>query len=405
MRTLFWVLLIFALAVALTLIAQVNTGYAILVLPPWRIDVSFNTFVFLTVALFLIIYFVIRGAAATLALPHKVRAYHQARQKQEAQQTLFDALIAYFEGRYGRAERLAARALDVEKGAQPRAIGALLAAASADAIRNFGKRDTYLKRSELATPDTHLARLMTEANLMIREHRYEDALELLSHAKLIAPKLTTALRLELAARQQLGQHALALPLIDQLEKSEAIQPAQALQLRRVAWIAQLKEDISDPQAFRRFWNKLPDEARYDAGLAQAAVRRLVEWQLWREARDVLVDALDNAWDGTLALEFARLADGAPAEEVMARIQQAEAWLEQHPSDPNLLLALGRLCRRQQLWGKARSYLEASLSVWASAIAHIELARLLTELEESEAAQRHFEAAASEIEAALARKGE
>ena len=90
---------------------------------------------------------------------------------------------------------------------------------------------------------------------------------------------------------------------------------------------------------------------------------------------------------------------------MARIQQAEAWLEQHPSDPNLLLALGRLCRRQQLWGKARSYLEASLSVWASAIAHIELARLLTALEESEAAQRHFEAAASEIEAALARKGE
>jgi HemY protein len=52
-----------------------------------------------------------------------------------------------------------------------------------------------------------------------------------------------------------------------------------------------------------------------------------------------------------------------------------------------------LCVQQQLWGKAQSYLEASLAVASGCAAHIELARLFDRLERPEDANRHFRVAA------------
>ena len=49
-------------------------------------------------------------------------------------------------------------------------------------------------------------------------------------------------------------------------------------------------------------------------------------------------------------------------DVRQQLERAENWLAQHPRDAVLLLTLGRLCAHQGLWGKARSYLEASLSI-------------------------------------------
>ncbi|WP_374337391.1 heme biosynthesis HemY N-terminal domain-containing protein [Leeia sp.] len=401
MRALFWTLLLFVLAVVLALLSRVNTGYAILIVPPYRIDISFNTFVFLTVLAFIVAYFIIRAAATTLALPQKVRDYHRSKRRNAAQKSLLDALLAYFEGRYSRAERLASQTLELEESPQSRAISALLAAAAADSIKNTDKRDAYLARSELATPDTHLARLMVQASLQLKAHRYEEALETLHTAKNIAPKLTTALRLELTARQQLGQFAHVLPLIAQLEKSEAINPVQAEQLRKHAFTRQLRDEVQELVPFRRFWSKLPADYRLDSKMALTAARKLTDWQQWEDSRSVLTQALQHGWEPALVLALSQLPADAPADEVLARVQQAEAWLEQHPQDASLLLALGRLCRQQQLWGKARSYLEASLAVAPSAVTHIELARLLTQLDEASTAQLHFEAAASAVEQALA----
>ena len=81
-------------------------------------------------------------------------------------------------------------------------------------------------------------------------------------------------------------------------------------------------------------------------------------------------------------------------DVLARIAHAEKWLAQHPRDAQLLFALGRLCRRKQLWGKAQSYLEASLSIRPMRHTHLELASLFDELGRTEEANRHYRQAAS-----------
>jgi HemY protein len=55
----------------------------------------------------------------------------------------------------------------------------------------------------------------------------------------------------------------------------------------------------------------------------------------------------------------------------------------------LLLTLGRLCMHQKLWGKARNYLDASLSVHPSAAAHLAQARLAEIMQNPTEAEQHY----------------
>ena len=51
-----------------------------------------------------------------------------------------------------------------------------------------------------------------------------------------------------------------------------------------------------------------------------------------------------------------------------------------------------LCQRQQLWGKAQTYLEAALSLDANARTHVALGELLARLGRDGEANAHFSAA-------------
>ena len=76
-----------------------------------------------------------------------------------------------------------------------------------------------------------------------------------------------------------------------------------------------------------------------------------------------------------------------------RIEKAERWLLEHPGDARLLLALGRLCVRAELWGKAQNYLDASLSFDPGRETHLAMARLFERLAKNQEAALHFRRAA------------
>lgn len=96
-------------------------------------------------------------------------------------------------------------------------------------------------------------------------------------------------------------------------------------------------------------------------------------------------SLTKNWDSALAAKLGDYASDNP----IKQLQQAEYWLTEHEGDANLLLALGKMCMRQQLWGKAESYLEASISVKADAENHLTLANMLESRGEQSSAARHY----------------
>ena len=115
------------------------------------------------------------------------------------------------------------------------------------------------------------------------------------------------------------------------------------------------------------------------------------------AREIIEEAAVAEWSPQLAALYGdlplQMAAAARSAEALARIERAERWLLKHERDAQLLAALGRLCVQAELWGKARSFLEASLSFEESRAAHLELAQLAERLGQAADAARHFRRAA------------
>mgnify|MGYP003468278069 FL=1 len=103
-----------------------------------------------------------------------------------------------------------------------------------------------------------------------------------------------------------------------------------------------------------------------------------------EAQDIVERALANQWDSDLALLYADIVSEKP----LTQIERAETWLKTHPNDAQLLLALGKLFAAEKLWGKAQSYIEASLSIEQSRPAHAAYAQLMEKMGKSDEALRY-----------------
>ena len=119
----------------------------------------------------------------------------------------------------------------------------------------------------------------------------------------------------------------------------------------------LERLATDPHTLEDAWQKMPQRQRRDTRIALAAARSFITAGMSEHAQRIIEDSVDAAWDSELVALYAECAGGT-----VAGIERAEAWLKAHPQDAALLLTLGRLCVRQALWGKAQSYIEASLAL-------------------------------------------
>jgi HemY protein len=378
MKTLIWIVVIVLLAVGLTLAARWNTGYVLVVLPAYRVELSLNLLIVIAVAGFAAGYALLRFINATMRLPHQVRAYRVARRRDNAQALLAEALREFFAGRYGQAEKAAAAALEL--GEHPGLVG-VLAARAAHELRAWERRDAYLARAAASAQDD-VARIVTEAELLLEAHRHAEALELL---KRLPRRHTAALRLELKAQQQARNWEQVLELIEALRRRNAFEPTQAERLRRVALAENLKRKALDTRALEEAWSRVSVAERGDRRIAQAAAQCFIALGGCDKAHRIIEDALQADWDSELIGLYAECEGG----DTVKRIERAEDWLERHPDDAALLLALGRLCADQGLWGKAQSYLDASLAIEPTWSAHLAAARLQERLGNAESARRHY----------------
>ena len=79
MKGLLWVLTLAALAVGIAVAAHYNDGYVLLIIPPYRTEISLNLAILFLFAGFVVLYAVLRGLALTLSLPQRVREFRERR--------------------------------------------------------------------------------------------------------------------------------------------------------------------------------------------------------------------------------------------------------------------------------------------------------------------------------------
>jgi HemY protein len=382
-----WLLALFFFAVAVTLGALYNSGYVLVVAPPYRIELSLNLLVAVLLALLFIAYFVVRLAVITIRLPTEVRDFRARQRHEKAHAAMMEGLRAYFEGRYAKAERASAAALEMGQSPEAVAINAVVAARSAHELRRYSQRDEFIGKAESSPVDETTLRVITHAELLLDERRPEEALKLLASLRATGDRQhTAALRLELKA-QQLGRNwAAVLDLLGQLERRNALHMSVITQLRRHAYLEAFKSRTRDPRALKEYWQNIPQSDKKDSKLAAAAATASAALGDCATAHQIIEQSLDDQWDS----ELAELYGEYPADDAIRQIERAEGWLKWHPNDASLLLALGRLCAHCGLWGKAQNYLEASLSLEPSYTAHLALARLYEKTGRPEPAKHHYD---------------
>jgi HemY protein len=394
MKSLFWLLAVFAAAVALVILGRIDAGYVMFVYPPYRVEVSMLFFAVAATAAFAILYALLRLLGHTLALPSYVRAFRARRRSERAQAALGAALQAYYEGRYSRAEKEAAVAF--EGGPTP-GLAALIGARAAHQMRDFDRRERWLERAEGSGESLQAARLVTRAELALEERDFITARDALRSLHGAGPKHIATLRMLLRAERGAGAWDEVFRLATQLAKRDALAPALAEEYKVQATVELLQRSATDPGAFERRWRNLASRDQIQPRVAAAAARHATSLGRATLARDIIEKALAVEWSPQLATLYgeipAQLDGVSRAAEARARIERAESWLLERERDAQLLAALGRLCAEAELWGKARSFLEASLSFEESRAAHMDLAQLTELLGQPDEAQRHYRRAA------------
>ena len=391
MRALIWLIGIFALAAGLAMTAGLNEGYVLVVLPPWRAQLSLNLLVVLLVVGFVVGYVLVRLVRRTLELPARVALWRERRRREKAGQALREALRALFEGRFAQAVKNASSAFS---SGESTAMAALVAARAAHAMHDETRYRIWLGHAADQGEEGRVARLMTEAELAIEGRRFDEAAERLETLRLAGHRHIAVLRMSLKVASALGQWDELLRSTRQLLKHKALTPDQAAPLLRRAHLERMRELRADPAAIAAYWNDIPADELQDRRLVERAVPLLAAVGQGALARRTLERLLDTEWDSALARLYAHCGDGDG--DAVGCLAKAEGWLQRQPNDGGLLFALGRLCIGAQLWGKAQSYLEASLGRAPTVDAQLALAGLLEKLGRPEEAQKRYRTAAEMV---------
>ena len=346
------------------------------------------------VAGFLLLHAAFRLLGHAVSLPAYVRAYRLRRRRERSHAALASALQAYYEGRYARAEKEASIAF--EGGPSP-ALAALLAARAAHQMRDFQRRDRWLERADACGERGQAACLVTRAELALEDRDFVAARDALRTLEGTGPKQIATTRMLLRAERGAGAWDEVLRLATQLGKRDAIAPALVEEYKVQATIELLARSAADEGAFERRWRDIDARDRLHPRVAAAAARHATELGKGEMAREILERALAAEWSPQLVGLYAELPAGMGEEakqaEARLRIESGESWLLERARDAQLLASLGRLCAQANLWGKARSFLEASLSFEETRPAHLELARLAERLGHPSDAQEHYRRAA------------
>src|SRR2546422_10888223 len=343
MRALFWLLAVFAAAVALVILGRVGAGYVMFVYPPYRVELSLLFFVVASLAGFLLLYAAMRLLCHAVSLPTYVRAYRGRRRRERAHAGLAAALQAYYEGRYARAEKEAAAAF--EAGPTP-GLAALLAARAAHQMRDFERRDRWLERAEVAGEGLQAARLVSRAEFALEERDFAEARDALRDLHEAGPKQIATTRMLLRAERGAGAWDEVPRLATQLGKRDAIAPALAEEYKVQATIELLARSASDEGAFERRWRGIDSRDQLHPRVAAAAARHATELGKAAMAREIIERALAAEWTPQLVSLYGELPPGLDEEtrisEARARIERGERWLLERNRDAQLLATLGRL---------------------------------------------------------------
>lgn len=378
MKGLFKIWLVVLAGAGIGVVLMQDSGYVLLSAGVYTIEMSLALLVLLTGVLFVALYFLIRLIVRTYRLPKDVRGWKQRRGARLAQNAMTRGLLEMSEGNWQTAEKRLVRYADRS---ETPLLNYLAAARAAQLQGEHERRDAYIRLAHENMPSADVAVSLTQAELQLADHQLEQALATLRHLRSVAPKHTYVLRLLRRLYEQLGDWEHLRELIPELRRRKVVAADELNTLELKTHRALLEQAFlaSDRALLGQVWSGVPKALRTNPDIVSDYAGYLQELEQDVEAEKLLRNALKQGWNVQLVELYGLIECPEPGK----HLSRLEKFLKEHPDDPTLLLTLGRLSLRAQLWGKARGYLEACVNRNGAIDAFRELGRLLEHMGEDD----------------------
>lgn len=373
-------------------LVEKDSGYLLIVWGKTSVEMSiWFAIIALTVVTsvsLLVIYLLFGGYRNLVVLTRSILGYDS----RLAEERTLRGLLYFIEGNWSLAKRNLVKS--AKKTSSP-IINYLAAARSAYELGDQEEALQLLHKAGESTSNSSLAVALTQARMQLANKHYEKALATLARAAENAPNHPMVLELLKQTYIALKDWQSLILLLPKLHKNKMGTPVEFRQLEEMLYREWLADTIDQSRnltpeksiiTVRDCWSKIPKKNRYDSSTVMLHIHYLMDIDHNDEAEQLLESSLKRHWYDEWVDLYGQLSTG----DVKKTLLTAEGWLKDRPNNGVLLLTVGRLCLRNQQWGRAKEYFKASLKQQERPDTYAELARLLAHLGELEASTAYYQ---------------
>jgi len=377
MKSSFLVLIAVVLALLAAAIAPVfktDPGMVQIHFLGWTVETSVLILILGVLALWLTVWVAIRIWKVPSETARRIR-------EQRSLAQLEKGLLALTEGDWGTAEK----ALQKSASSHGRTTARYLAAAEAADGQDAGERaEYYLEQADTRNRKQKFLVDLTRARIMTQNGHYAQAQEVLEELHKRRRKHPQVLEMLARCYREQGSWDALLKLLPAMQKNGVVDEKEAADLRHLAAIGELQH-CREKDSLEASWRALPKAMKISPEVVRAYADQSVLIGSPELNEEVVRLSLKREWTPDLLIPYAE----PGLSDTSKRLKQCEKWLQAHPEDPLLHLTLGRLCAREELWGKARHHMIRSLEIEPTVAGYDSLGQLLERKGELEIAMVCF----------------
>ena len=383
--------IVLALLVSLNLGFPGDPGYLLIAFG----STTFETSLFALLVAFIVLYVVIKLLLIVLRwinpwqLIRFGRNYKQNLRANSRSKTI-EGLLYFTRGSWESSYNL------LKKGMKDSDASVVNYLAAAYAAHQQGNKEVWMNCLETAEEKYPAARSTIDslkAQLLFKSNQLEQCVAVLQQMKIRSLNDASLLQLLKEVYLKLNDWEQLEKLLPALEKNNVIDEKEAGLMRvrifmeNLYRISNQRVDFSNAELgaqLEKAWKKGPALYKQDERIVKHYAEILFKLDQKEQAGKAIEVALNKNWSNELIKRYGELDFGTPHRQLII----AESWIQGRPGNASLLVTLGRLAMRNELWGKAREYFDTSIEVAPQAEAHGELARLLKCLGEEQLADEH-----------------
>lgn len=369
-KFIFSLLIVVIAVLAAVILVKNDPGFVLIKYGDFSLETSLAFGIVAVAVAALLVQILFRLFISLLRLPRTLKKQARKRRIEKSRRLLNQGLIDLAEGRFDQSETRLLKLIDY---AENPLLNYLAAARAAQQLGKYDERDNYLKQAHDAKPEAEIAIGVTQAELQLASSQTERALATLTHLRSLVPKHDYVLKLLAKVYIRIEDWSQLCVLIPEVRKKKLFQDKKLQDIEFKAYAGCMNDAAtSESESLDKAWAKIPKTDQTNASLILHYIDLVSRYHSdSKSIEQIVVKSINQQWSTQLVEYYGRL----DVENAADQLATAEKWLQDYGQSEVLLLALGRICIRLKLWGKAQKYLEASIGIKPRAESCLELANL------------------------------